>query len=355
MTKFSFLNRKTILITGHTGFKGRWLVRLLSRLCNAKLIGFSPKDSFFDESRIFFEEIDINEINIDISDAKKVSDEMRRVLPDIIIHLGAQSLVNNAISNPLKTFSTNILGTANILSAAGSLNKKVMILNVTSDKVYRNSESLKPFTEDSELGGLDPYSCSKSCAELISHSFFDTYVNKLKLTELSIANLRAGNVIGGGDFGENRIIPDIYRTIQSGKPLELRMPNAIRPWQHVLDCLSGYLHALSFIASSKKSISMNFNVGPQDTEKFTVLEICQRAQKWFPSLSYNINSQVVAETKVLLLESTLLSQSTGWKPLYSTPEAIDQTLKWYHDYDKGHLASDLMDKEIKDYLKNTDW
>ena len=106
------------------------------------------------------------------------------------------------------------------------------------------------------------------------------------------------NIDGGGDFGENRIIPDIYRTIQSGKPLELRMPNAIRPWQHVLDCLSGYLHALSFIASSKKSISMNFNVGPQDTEKFTVLEICQRAQKWFPSLSYNINSQVVAETKV---------------------------------------------------------
>ena len=352
MIDLSFLDNKIILITGHTGFKGRWLVRLLDKLCNAKLMGVAPKDIFFQESRVFFENIDIDEIFFDISDFKKVDDLIRKVSPDVIIHLGAQSLVNDAITNPLKTFSSNILGTANILSASGSLDKKIMFLNITSDKVYKNSENLDPFTESSELGGLDPYSCSKSCAELISHSFFDTYVNKLKLSKLSIANLRAGNVIGGGDFGLNRIIPDIHRTIKLGEKLQLRMPYAIRPWQHVLDCLSGYLHALNHIASFEECVSIDFNVGPQNFEKVTVLDICEHAKKWFPMLIYELNSAVVAESEFLLLDSKLLSETTGWAPFYNTHEAIDQTFKWYHSFENGYDASALINKEVTDYLTN---
>ena len=141
-----------------------------------RLIGVAPKDIFFKESRVFFDEIEIEEFCIDISDAEKLDSVLNNILPDVIIHLGAQSLVNNAISNPLKTFSTNILGTANLLTSVGSIDKKIVILNITSDKVYKNIESLEPFTENSELGGLDPYSCSKSCAELVSNSFFETYV-----------------------------------------------------------------------------------------------------------------------------------------------------------------------------------
>ena len=352
MIDLNFLNNKKILITGHTGFKGRWLVGLLSQLCNAKLICVAPRDRFFKESRVFFEKINIEEAFIDINNTKKLDDLIRTTLPDVIIHLGAQSLVNESISNPLKTFSTNILGTANLLAAAGALEKKILILNITSDKVYKNSENLEPFNESSELGGLDPYSCSKSCAELISHAFFDTYVNKLKLSNLSIANLRAGNVIGGGDFGVNRIIPDIYRSTKMGEVLQVRMPYAIRPWQHVLDCLFGYLYALRHISKSEDSISVNFNVGPQDSNNLTVLDICEQAKKWFPALSLNTNSELVAESKFLLLDSKLLSQSTGWKPVYDTYKAVEQTFKWYYNFDNGADVSDLVNMEIQDYLTN---
>jgi CDP-glucose 4,6-dehydratase len=352
MIDLTFLNNKKILITGHTGFKGRWLVGLLSQLCNAKLICVAPRDIFFKESRVFFEKINIEEVFIDISNAKKVDNLIKKILPDVIIHLGAQSLVNESISNPLKTFSTNILGTANILVAAGALEKKILILNITSDKVYKNSENLEPFNESSELGGLDPYSCSKSCADLISHAFFDTYVKKLKLSKLSIANLRAGNVIGGGDFGVNRIIPDIYRSAKTGEVLELRMPYAIRPWQHVLDCLFGYLYALKHISKSEDTMSVSFNVGPQDSNNLTVLDLCEKAKKWFPALSFNTNSELVAESKFLLLDSNLLSQSTGWKPVYDTYKAVEQTFKWYYNFENGANVSDLVNKEIQDYLTN---
>lgn len=352
MIDLTFLNNKKILITGHTGFKGRWLVGLLSQLCNAKLICVAPRDKFFKESRVFFEKINIEEVFIDISNARKVDNLIKKILPDVIIHLGAQSLVNESISNPLKTFSTNILGTANILVSAGALEKKILILNITSDKVYKNRENLEPFNESSELGGLDPYSCSKSCADLISHAFFDTYVNKLKLSKLSIANLRAGNVIGGGDFGVNRIIPDIYQSAKMGEVLELRMPYAIRPWQHVLDCLFGYLYALKHISKSEDTMSVNFNVGPQDSNNLTVLELCEKAKKWFPALSFNTNSELVAESKFLLLDSNLLSQSTGWKPVYDTYKAVEQTFKWYYNFDNGANVSDLVNKEIQDYLTN---
>ena len=350
MIDLTFLNNKKILITGHTGFKGRWLVGLLSQLCNAKLVCVAPKDIFFKESRVFFEKINIEETFIDISNAKKIDSLIRKTLPDVIIHLGAQSLVNESISNPLKTFSTNILGTANVLAAAGALEKKILILNITSDKVYKNNENLEPFNESSELGGLDPYSCSKSCAELISHAFFDTYVNKLKLSNLSIANLRAGNVIGGGDFGVNRIIPDIYRSTKMGEVLQLRMPYAIRPWQHVLDCLFGYLYAMKHISKSEDSISVNFNVGPQDSNNLTVLDICEQAKKWFPALSLKTNSELVAESKFLLLDSKLLTQSTGWKPVYDTNKAVEQTFKWYYSFDNGANINDLVNKDIQDYL-----
>ena len=353
MIDFSFLNNKTILITGHTGFKGRWLVALLSKICSAKLIGLAPKDIFFKESRVFFDEIEIEEFCIDISDAKKLDSVLNNILPDVIIHLGAQSLVNNAISNPLKTFSTNILGTANLLTSVGSIDKKIVILNITSDKVYKNIESLEPFTEKSELGGLDPYSCSKSCVELVSNSFFETYVKKLQLSKLSIANMRAGNVIGGGDFGINRIIPDIHRTIKSGEILQLRMPYAIRPWQHVLDCLFGYLYALNFIANSGEYISVNFNVGPQDLREITVLDICKQAKKWFPGLSYNLNTDVVAESKFLLLDSMLLTKCTGWKPLYNTEQAVEKTFKWYYNFENGSDVSKLVNGDIEDYLNKT--
>ena len=331
MNDLTFLNKKKILITGHTGFKGRWLVRMLAQFCSAELYGVAPKDIFYEESREFLHDIKIVEYFVDISDTKNVDELMLNVLPDIVIHLGAQSFVNNALSDPIKTFSSNILGTANVLLSAGSLNKKVSILNITSDKVYKNSENLKPFDEDSELGGLDPYSCSKSCAELISQSIFNTYVYKLKTSKVSIVNLRAGNVIGGGDFGEDRIIPDIHRMVKSDTRLQVRMPNAIRPWQHVLDCLSGYLYALKYIESSEKCISVNFNVGPQDFEKFTVLNICKHAEKWFPSLKYDLNTEAVAESKFLLLNSSLLTELTGWMPLYNTHQAVETTFKWYYN------------------------
>ena len=234
-----FWQNRSVFLSGHTGFKGGWLALWLTDM-GAKVHGYSlgtkSNPSFFKETKLK-EKLASSTID-DIQNLSALKSSMTFANPSLIIHMAAQSLVLESYNNPVETFRTNIIGTANILEAARKINTVEAIVNITSDKCYENKEQLEPYLENDKLGGHDPYSSSKACAELISNAYRNSFLNECGI---KIATVRAGNVIGGGDWAPNRLIPDLLRSIDSGKKLFIRSPNSVRPWQHVLEPLSGYL------------------------------------------------------------------------------------------------------------------
>lgn len=347
-----FWTGKKILITGHTGFKGSWLSIFLN-LLGAKLVGYSlepeKKSSFFYSANL--KKIFFRSVYGDIRNYNKLKKTILNFSPDFIVHMAAQPLVKYSYENPLYTYEVNTIGTLNILNIAKETKCVKNILVVTTDKVYLNLEKKVKFKERDKLGGLDPYSSSKSCAELITSSYNYSYLNKKKI---SVMTARAGNVIGGGDFSKDRIIPDFFRALKK-KKIYVRSPEAVRPWQFILDPLYGYLLLLMKMGSKKRIKDFSYNFGPKKLNKYTVKYMLNLVNGYFNNSVKVIKKKNLSakhkESKILMLDSSLSEKILGWKAKYNIQQSIKLTVDWYKCYLKKGDLFKFSQKQIIDFLK----
>ena len=327
----NFWKDKKVLITGHTGFKGAWLSLILQNL-GAKVHGLSLAPT---NSRALYLEAQIGNLIAedffgDIRNDADVSEVFSKVEFDYVFHLAAQSLVLKSYLNPMETISTNVIGTANVLTRALQSKSVRGISVITTDEVYENRDWAWPYREIDRLGGKDVYSASKSAAELLVRPL----VNIFNEFEIPVTTLRAGNVIGGGDWAENRLIPDIVRASIDNDSLQVRNPNATRPWQHVLDCLNGYLMLAELHLTDKGSNLNSVNFGPSDN--LSVLELISIFAKSFSNMpQVRIAENIVPEHRFLQLDSSIARQKLNWNPRFTTKAAITETADWYMKYLSG--------------------
>ncbi|MCB0631390.1 MAG: CDP-glucose 4,6-dehydratase, partial [Lewinella sp.] len=322
---------KTVFLTGHTGFKGSWLSFWLDRL-GARVIGYSKdfpsKPSHFEllprpeNSRSYIEDI------TDLPTLQRVMEEHR---PDIVFHLAAQSLVRYSYAHPTETFSSNMMGTANALECSRRVESVRAFVNVTSDKCYENKDDSTAFRETDRMGGYDPYSCSKGVSELLTSCYRNSFFGPAgKL----LASGRAGNVIGGGDWALDRLIPDVVKATARGDVTIIRNPQATRPWQHVLEPLSGYLLLGQKLLEGDDDFADGWNFGPKDQEALTVLEVLQIFEKHWDEMlfEYDKNPNNPHEANFLSLDCTKSNGQLNWHPVWTSAEAIEKTVKWYRSY-----------------------
>ena len=346
----TFKNKK-VLITGHTGFKGSWLTTWLQSL-GAQITGISleiPTESHFEKLNL------IQKITHHISDIRNYN-EFKNIIdktkPDFIFHLAAQAIVSEAYSNPLNTISTNIMGTANLLDILKSYSHPCTTVIITSDKCYENVEWKWGYRENDQLGGKDPYSASKAGAEIIFRSYFHSF---LKDTKQNIASARAGNVIGGGDWANNRIIPDCIKSWANKTPVELRSPKSTRPWQHVLEPLSGYLCLAQKLTESKSLSGESYNFGPSSENSIPVLNLIKEISKhWkFNELDnvYTItDTSQFKEAGLLQLNCDKALTDLNWKPLLNIEETSKLTSQWYsHYYHEKSNIYELTTQQISEF------
>lgn len=325
-----FLDKK-VLVTGHTGFKGSWLILMLKFL-GAKVIGVSDglvsSPSHFE---LIKKKINIKNYICDVRNIEKLSFVINKEKPNYIFHLAAQSLVKKSYSNPLDTWSTNLGGTINLLDILRTYKKKCTAVFITSDKVYKNIETKKPYNENSVLGGYDPYSCSKSSADLAIQSYIKSYFQDRKNIKIAIA--RAGNVIGGGDWSKDRLIPDCMKSWSKSKIVNIRQPNSTRPWQHVIDIIYGYLTLSYFLTTNKKINYEVFNFGPDHKKNHKVKEVITLMKKNWKKANWKYKKNNTQRESVLLnLDSTKAILKLGWKPIFKFEDVIEFTTNWYKNF-----------------------
>jgi CDP-glucose 4,6-dehydratase len=342
---------KKVFVTGHTGFKGTWLCYLLSKH-GAILKGYSlepnTNPSLFLSIRKY---INIESIFADINDPQRLEQEILEFEPDFIFHLAAQPLVRKSYKEPLDTFATNILGTANLLNSIISLEKTCVVILITTDKVYDNKEWNYPYREIDKLGGYDPYSSSKAAAELIINSYRSSYFNLDDVSKHKklIASVRAGNVIGGGDWTEDRLIPDIIKSLVDKRPVIIRNPYSIRPWQHVLEPIFGYLKLGINLLSDPKKFSGSWNFGPNLSDNLSVISIANKALEIWGEGEIEIQESLknVHEAKLLKLDISKAKYELNWEPIMDSNSAILKTIEWYKSFYKNNeLAIDLVENDI---------
>ncbi len=329
-----YFKDKKVFITGHTGFKGAWLTQVLARM-GAKIYGYSldsEQDQLFDlvDGDFLCERSTLEDIN----DLEYLEECLVDCAPDFIFHLAAQSLVLESYNNPLKTFETNTYGTAIILEMVRKLDNPCTVLMVTTDKVYENLEEKRAFTESDKLGGHDPYSASKAACEIIIDSYRKSFFNNADYDEhkKSIASVRAGNVIGGGDYAANRIVPDIIRAISKNDEIELRNPQATRPWQHVLEPLGAYLLLATKMVDEPTKYNQAYNIGPNADDVLSVEELTSLAIGIMGKGKYNSvkTEGQPYEANFLALDNTQIKEDIGWEPKWSAHDAIKVTFGWYN-------------------------
>jgi len=346
-----FFQGKKILITGNTGFKGSWL-SLWMHLNKAKVLGISSnipsKPSNFEALNL------INKINfkrVDLRDSKKLSKEILRFQPDFIFHLAAEAIVKRAYQNPKYTWETNTLGTINILEALNKIKKKVIAIIITSDKVYKNLEILRGYHENDIIGGFDPYSASKAAADLSVQSYFKSIFYKKKNIRVCIA--RAGNVIGGGDWSEGRLIPDCIKKWSSKQVVKIRNPRSTRPWQHVLDVLNGYIKLAIKLKNNKNLNGHAFNFGPKKEKKREVISIVKELGKNWKGATWVIKKDKnLKESNLLQLNSTKAKKLINWECKLDLKQATNYTFQWYNEfYNNRKKILDLSIKQIKNFEK----
>ncbi|UIK06091.1 CDP-glucose 4,6-dehydratase [Neorhizobium galegae] len=337
---------KRVVLTGHTGFKGAWLSIWLGRL-GAEVTGIAlPPET--QPSLFALARPDLKESHFqDIRDAAKLAELVRSASPEIVMHLGAQALVRPSYQDPLGTFATNVLGTANLLEAVRSVPPARVIVAITTDKVYRNLEHAFPYRETDHLGGHDPYSASKAASEIVIASYRDSF---LREKGVAVASARAGNVIGGGDWSADRLLPDAVRAWQSGNTLSVRRPEAKRPWQHVLEPLSAYL-VLAERLWSDPSIGDAFNFGPISHEAAPVRQVIEIARTSFGrgEVQYGDGTEGPHEAGWLALETAKARHMLGIEPRWWLTEAVDRTMKWYRAQNDGADVRALCEAEIAEY------
>ncbi len=327
---------KKVFVTGDSGFKGSWLVLWLQKL-GADVIGYSlERPSTPNHADLL--DLTYTKISGDIRDIQQVKAALTTHEPDIIFHLAAQPLVRKSYADPISTFDTNIMGTVNLLEAVRLCSSVKAVVVVTSDKCYANREDGVPFVETDSLGGFDPYSASKGAAEIVVSSYYNSF---FKEHGTLLATVRAGNVIGGGDWGEDRLIPDIMKATSQKETVEIRSPNAVRPWQHVLDPLAGYLLVGKNLLDGIQETSRSFNFGPITGGHLTVKSVIDIAQKSWGEISTMMSANTsVHEAQLLTLDCTLAQSQLRWKPVWETAEAITKSVSWYRlFYEKNVVLS----------------
>ena len=326
---------RRVLVTGHTGFKGSWLSLWLNRL-GARVSGFSDGVPT-DPSHFAALGLNGDDRRGDICDQAAIEAVVAETQPELIFHFAAQSLVRKAYAEPLSTYRTNVLGTLSVLEAARR-NGVGAVIVATTDKVYRNDESGRQYVEEDELGGSDPYSASKSCAELMVRSYRESFSRD---GSMLIATVRAGNVIGGGDWAEDRILPDLMRAAFGGTAAEIRNPDSTRPWQHVLDVLTGYLMIGDRLLAGDSAAADAWNLGPVSGSNIRVGEIVNAVRAQVPGLRVDINDDTSGrhESGLLQLDSTKAVTQLGWRPRWEG-EMLDRTIEWYRAfYEAGQPIS----------------
>jgi len=345
-----FYKNKKVFITGHTGFKGCWLSLLLKEL-GAKIYGFSlpPYDRRGNMFNITKLDSHIESTFGDIRNFNNLQKTIQKIKPDIVFHLAAQPLVRPSYLKPLETYEINIMGTANLLEACKNINTIKSIVIITTDKCYQNNETGKPFKENDKLGGHDPYSSSKACTEIVSAAYRSSFLEE---KQINLATVRAGNVIGGGDFADDRIIPDIFESIEKNKKLFIRSPNAVRPWQHVLEPLLGYI-TLGCKLYNSKNYTSAYNFSPNKSEHYTVLEITEKFIELIGKGSFVIDEKKanMHEAQFLRLDNSKARKELDWKPLFDFNETIEFTAKWYAEYLSKTDMYNFTLKQINQYLE----
>ena len=342
----SFWKNKRVLITGHTGFKGSWLACWLQRL-SAEVHGYSlappSKPNHYDLLNL-----DINSTIGDIRDIDAIKKAISDSKPDIVFHLAAQALVRLSYKKPIDTFSTNVMGTLNVFEACRESSSVRAIINVTSDKCYENHEWDRGYHEDDRMGGHDPYSASKACSELLTSSYRNSYFNNAKHGkdhDILLASCRAGNVIGGGDWAIDRLIPDIMRSANINSSVELRNPNSTRPWQHVLEPLSGYMLLAQRLLEGKTKFAEAWNFGPNYNKTLTVKEVAKELKQQWNKVNYTLAEDANAPHEAILLkvDSTKAKEKLGWTAKWDSRTAITKTVEWYKNHYENGLVNTIED------------
>jgi len=343
-----FWKGKKVFLTGHTGFKGGWLAIWLNSL-GATVKGFSldapTTPSLFDSAGIGG--LIDSEIG-DIRDSKALSAAMQAFQPDIVFHLAAQSLVRLSYELPSDTFATNVMGTVNVLETVRQMNSIGAVVVVTSDKCYENKEWDWGYRECEPLGGYDTYSASKACAELVTHSYRQSFFQRSGSEPISaIASARAGNVIGGGDWGADRLVPDILRSLQSASPVVIRNPNAIRPWQHVLEPLCGYMLLARLLYEKGEPFAQAWNFGPPDTGAKSVQWMTEEVISQWGSGSWEQQAGGQPhEATYLKLDCSKATRNLAWIPVWNPSEALSVTVKWHKSWETGANVHELCIRDI---------
>lgn len=345
----AFWKGKRVFLTGHTGFKGSWLAIWLNEL-GAIVTGYAlPAPT----EPSLFEVAEVNKVLTsiigDIRSYKQLAAALDAANPEIILHLAAQPLVSQGYSDPIGTYSTNVLGTVNLLEAARSLQRLDAIVVVTTDKCYENQESLHAYRESDRLGGYDPYSSSKACTELVVASFRQSFFGNPGQARLATA--RAGNVIGGGDWASNRLVPDILYALSQGQAAQLRSPKAIRPWQHVLEPLAGYLMLAEKLCSNE-SIPSSWNFGPELADCISATEIAdQLCRLWSKTARWESETiDFPHEAGLLRLDASQAQQMLQWRPRWRVNEALRHTVDWHRAWIEGSRMQDFCRQQINDYI-----
>jgi CDP-glucose 4,6-dehydratase len=329
-----FWRGRSVFITGHTGFKGAWLSLWLSTL-GAKVYGFSlpppTEPSLFDVCHIS-NRVAGHSIG-DIRDRAALSRSLHEADPEVIFHLAAQPLVRNSYTDPIFTMETNVVGTLNLLELSRERKNLRAIVNVTTDKCYENRETRTPYKEEDSLGGYDCYSASKACSEIITSAYRRSF---LSAQDVRVATARAGNVIGGGDWSQDRLIPDFFRAAQSGTTLRIRYPDSIRPWQHVLEVSRAYMTLAEKLLSHEESFAEAWNFGPDPSDSGSVGEIVDNLCSLVPNTSWAVDeSEKPHEAALLTLDSSKSKQRLNWSTTWSLSTALAKTAEWYNAYYRG--------------------
>ena len=352
--KQAFWKNCRVFITGHSGFKGSWMTSLLLNL-GAKVKGLSLP---LDDSNFLFNKIkksiedNVESIYGDILDKQLVKKTVKEYQPEIIFHFAAQPIVGLSYLDPLKTWETNVIGTLNLMDCLSEIKDQCSLIVITTDKVYENKESLYGYRENDRLGGSDIYSSSKGAAEIAISSFYRTYFNS-EDCNIKIASARAGNVIGGGDWSKDRLIPDFIKSWQRGQELQLRSPNSTRPWQHVFDPLFGYLLLGAKLSLGNVKSGHSFNFGPDPSKEVSVAELLDVASSLLGSKTNHVKVKKTSfeEAGLLKLNCDKAAKLLGWRPQIDVDLALKLTMSWYKEYsEKNHVVSRLSEKQLECFM-----
>ncbi len=358
---FGVYKGQKVFVTGHTGFKGSWLTYWLKQM-GAKVYGYAlpppTKPNHFE-----LLELDIKSEIADIRNLNNLKTALGQFEPDIVFHLAAQPLVRLSYDTPVETLETNIMGTINVFEACRHTPSVKSIVNITSDKCYENKEWIWGYRENDPMGGHDPYSASKGCAELIANSYRNSFFNNEKYGRehnTLLASCRAGNVIGGGDWAQDRLIPDIMKAVSRGTIVDIRNPHATRPWQHVLEPLSGYLQIGQKLLEGKVDLAEGWNFGPGDQGAITVRKVVENIKKYWPKINYKLAGIKDAphEAGLLKLDCSKAHSKLKWNEVWNSQQTFKKTVNWYKNYyENGKINTE---EDLNSYIqdaknKNLEW